>query len=137
MKVDDSKFVNLKYDFVKFISSETKNLGNQVIFFSILTILFSIGFVTFESAVVNGLKLKFNINYLVLILSIVNLYYFVQFNLGLKIDELNFPHSEENNKVLELINSLSDNYGEDIKSIQERLDLILESDITEQERKKN
>jgi hypothetical protein len=100
------KIKNVDFNFIRYIRDETKAYSNKVIFLSFLTILLCLEVVKIEELELEGIKVNIKPYVLVLLICIINLYYFLQFLNSVKIDILVTKLPNQITEVFDLIEEL-------------------------------
>lgn len=90
MEIEEIKeeIKNFDFNFLKYINSETKELGNKVILFSSLIIFVNLNYISISELEFTGVKILMEKDILLIIFFFVNIYYFLQFINSTKIDSL-------------------------------------------------
>ena len=123
MEIEEIK--NFDFNFLKYLNSETKELGNKVILFSSLIIFVSLNYISISELEFTGVKILMEKHILLIIVFFVNVYYFLQFINSIKIDSLiaKVPNNfiEISEKLTLKVNILS----EAIKSLHKEFDDVI------------
>lgn len=127
MEIEEIKeeIKNFDFNFLKYLNSETKELGNKVILFSSLIIFVSLNYISISELEFTGVKILMEKHILLIIVFFVNVYYFLQFINSIKIDSLiaKVPNNfiEISEKLTLKVNILS----ESIKSLHKEFDDVI------------
>lgn len=86
----------LQFNFANsFLSEKTLNFGNRTVITSSLLILISLNFLSIKEIEFEGLTVGINITILTLVILLVNIYYYKQFEIAKEVDDNSFFVPEE------------------------------------------
>jgi hypothetical protein len=111
--------LNADFTFINYIKEETKSYANKVILFSTIIILISLKIISIREIEFEGFKIETKEYMLIVIILIVNIYFYLQFLNSIKIDSLvaNIPNE---------ISSITDEVLKKLDEETEKLNLINE-----------
>lgn len=78
----------IDFKFIKYISDETKQYANKVLFLSFTMLLITFKIVVVEQFSFEGIDVKVEESYLIIVIFLVSIYYYLQFYFSIKIDSL-------------------------------------------------
>ena len=118
---------SIDYNFVKYLNIETQKLGNKVIFFSSLIILIYTNFITINEFDISGIKVNIENKYFLLLIFLINSYYFIQFYFNTQIDKLNFKIPDDFNQQFDIMEKEIEKLGLEIETINDKSNKLNET----------
>ena len=134
----------IEYNFVNFIQPETQKVGNKIIWISAIIILLNLNFISLSEIESNGLKLLIANNYISYILVLINIYFYSQFYLLIRLDNLNFRIPKEIKSIIEeaekkllIYKEESEILKSEITQVTIEIENTIASNLNLEEKKKN
>ncbi len=119
MNIEDleKKIKAFDFEFLRFINPTTKELSNKVILFSSIIIFFNLDYLEISELEISGLKVILQKNKLIIMLFLINSYYFFQYLNSIKIDLLLAKVPTEFSEISKMIDSKVNEVTSEINKI--------------------
>jgi hypothetical protein len=111
----EQRIRNFDFNFLNYISSETKHLSNKVIFFSCITLFLNFKILTLKELELEGISIEIKNEIINVILFFINLYFFLQFRNSIRIDVLMLKIPEEHKNISKTISNF---YAEQTRKME-------------------